>query len=165
MNRFTLEVIAERKITEHLEKGMMPRGITDVFKIVMLAACAHTTLDAHRSRIRTGIAAGEHVFELHHAGIRKQQRWIVAWIKGEERTTVWPFDAKKSKNRARISAACMSSLEYKKRLTSLLVNPRTLFQPHNALAARRCSPESLSLEAARAYLCPFAGCRRAGVGP
>src|SRR5260364_22491 len=72
-------MVAERKITEHLEKGMMPRGITDVFKIVMLAACAHTTLDAHRSRIRTGIAAGEHVFELHHAGIRKQQRWIVAW--------------------------------------------------------------------------------------
>src|SRR5260364_2508 len=114
MNRFTLEVIAERKITEHLEKGMMPRGITDVFKIVMLAACAHTTLDAHRSRIRTGIAAGEHVLNCTMPAFVNSSVGSLPGIKGEERTTVWPFDAKKSKNRARISAACMSSLEYKK---------------------------------------------------
>ena len=39
-----LEVLAETEITEHLEKGVVPRGIADVVEVVVLAARAHAAL-------------------------------------------------------------------------------------------------------------------------
>src|SRR5687768_8602241 len=38
--RVFLEIIAERKIAEHLEKGLMPRGLADLVKVVVFAAGA-----------------------------------------------------------------------------------------------------------------------------
>jgi hypothetical protein len=32
-----LEIIAEGKIAQHLEKGMVPGGVADVFQVVVLA--------------------------------------------------------------------------------------------------------------------------------
>ncbi|GBF31523.1 hypothetical protein MnTg04_01484 [bacterium MnTg04] len=78
LDRFLLEVIAETEITQHFEESVMPRGITDVFQVVMLAAGAHTALRTGRCLVGTFFLAGKYVLELHHAGIGKQQRRIVA---------------------------------------------------------------------------------------
>ena len=39
-----LEVVAEREVAEHLEKGVVAGGVADVFQVVVLAAGAHALL-------------------------------------------------------------------------------------------------------------------------
>ena len=39
-----LEIVAEREIAEHLEEGVMPRGVADIVEVVVLAAGAHAFL-------------------------------------------------------------------------------------------------------------------------
>ena len=73
-----LEVVAEREIAEHLEKGVVARGVADIVEVVVLAAGAHAFLRRHRARIGPLFQAGEDVLELHHAGIGEHQRRVVA---------------------------------------------------------------------------------------
>ena len=82
-DRFLLEVIAETEIAQHFEKSVMPRRITYVFQVVVLAAGAHAALRTDRRLVAACFLAGKHVLELHHAGIGKQQCRIVA---GHQRT-------------------------------------------------------------------------------
>src|SRR5215213_2455879 len=44
LNRVFLEVVAKRKITKHLEERVMPRGLSNFVKVVVLATCTHTLL-------------------------------------------------------------------------------------------------------------------------
>ena len=78
LDRAFLEIIAEREIAEHLEKRVVPGGVTDVFEIVMLAAGAHAFLRGRGALIRALLDPGEHVLELHHAGVGEQQGRVVA---------------------------------------------------------------------------------------
>ncbi len=78
LDRAILEVIAEGEIAEHLEEGMMARGIADIVEIVVLAARAHALLRGHRACIGPLLEAGKDVLELHHAGIGEHQRRVVA---------------------------------------------------------------------------------------
>ena len=73
-----LEIIAEGEVAEHLEEGVVARGVADIVEVVMLAAGAHAFLrrgDAREGRL---LGAGKHVLELHHAGIGEHQGRIVA---------------------------------------------------------------------------------------
>ena len=47
-DRERLEIVAEREIAEHLEEGVMARGIADVVEVVVLAAGAHAFLRGGR---------------------------------------------------------------------------------------------------------------------
>jgi hypothetical protein len=76
LDRVLLEVVAEREVAEHLEKGVMSRGIADVLEIVVLAACAHRALRSRRAHIRPLFLSQEHVLELHHARVDEQQRRV-----------------------------------------------------------------------------------------
>ena len=82
MNRVFLEIITERKIAEHFKKRVVARGIADVFQVIVLAAGAHAALRGGSALVGTLLLAEKHVLELHHAGIGKKQRRIVA---GHER--------------------------------------------------------------------------------
>ncbi len=53
-DRERLEIVAEREIAEHLEEGVMARGVADIVEIVVLAAGAHAFL---RGRRRDGRGA------------------------------------------------------------------------------------------------------------
>ena len=44
LDRFALEIIAEAEVAQHLEKGVMTCGVTDIFQVVVLAAGTHATL-------------------------------------------------------------------------------------------------------------------------
>jgi hypothetical protein len=46
-----LEIVAEAEIAQHLEKGVMAGGITDIFQIIVLTAGPHTALRGGRSVI------------------------------------------------------------------------------------------------------------------
>ena len=73
-----LEIIAEREVAEHLEEGVVARGVADIVEVVVLAAGAHAFLRRHRPQIGPLLQAGEDVLELHHAGIGEHQGRVVA---------------------------------------------------------------------------------------
>ena len=78
LDRALLEIIAEREIAEHLEEGVVARGVADILEIVVLAAGAHAFLRRGGAAVGPLLHAGEDVLELHHAGIGEQQRRVVA---------------------------------------------------------------------------------------
>ena len=73
-----LEVVAEREVAEHLEEGVVARGVADIVEVVVLAAGAHAFLRGRGARIGALLQAGEDVLELHHAGIGEHQGRVVA---------------------------------------------------------------------------------------
>ncbi len=77
-DRVLLEVVAEREIAQHLEERVVARGVADVVQVVVLAAGADALLRRRGARVGTLVEAEEHVLELVHAGVREQQRRIVA---------------------------------------------------------------------------------------
>ncbi len=52
LDRDVLEIVAEREVAEHLEEGVVARGIADIVEIVVLAAGAHALLRRRRARCR-----------------------------------------------------------------------------------------------------------------
>ena len=78
LDRPVLEVVAKREIPQHLEEGVMPGGIADVFQIVVLAAGAHAFLRRGGALIGPLLQPGEDVLELNHSGVGEQQCRIVA---------------------------------------------------------------------------------------
>jgi len=78
-DRVVFKIIAERKIAQHFEKGVVTGGIADIVQIIMFAACAHTFLCRCGAFVIAGFDPCEQVFELNHTRICKHQRWIVAW--------------------------------------------------------------------------------------
>ena len=77
-DRPLLEVVAEGEVAEHLEEGVVPRGVADVVEVVVLAAGAHALLRGGRARVGARLLAGEDVLELHHAGVGEHQGRVVA---------------------------------------------------------------------------------------
>ena len=53
-DRERLEIVAEREIAEHLEEGVVARGVADVVEVVVLAAGAHAFLRGRRRGGRGG---------------------------------------------------------------------------------------------------------------
>ena len=56
----------------------MPRGVADVVQVVVLAAGADAFLRRGGADVGALLLAGEHVLELHHAGVGEHQRGVVA---------------------------------------------------------------------------------------
>ena len=78
LDRVLLEIVAEGEVAEHLEEGVVARGVADIVEVVVLAAGAHAFLRGRRAAIGPLFQAGEDVLELHHAGIGEHQRRVVA---------------------------------------------------------------------------------------
>ncbi len=78
LDRPFLEIIAEGEIAEHLEKGMVARGIADIVEVVVLAAGADAFLRRRCRPVGALFQAREDVLELYHAGIGEHQRRVVA---------------------------------------------------------------------------------------
>src|SRR6185436_20019128 len=62
LNRTFFEIVAKRKITEHLEKRVMPGRLTDFVQIVVLAAGAYTLLRRRSAHVLTPLSAQKRVF-------------------------------------------------------------------------------------------------------
>ena len=77
LDRALLEVVAEREVAEHLEEGVVARGVADVVQVVVLAAGAHALLRRGRPRRGRLLGAGEDVLERHHAGVDEKQAGVV----------------------------------------------------------------------------------------
>jgi hypothetical protein len=62
----------------------MARRASDLFEIVVLPRHAEAALIVNRSRIGACLGTAEQVLELHHAGVREEERGVT---RGEERGT------------------------------------------------------------------------------
>ena len=71
------EIITKGKIAQHFEKGVVSGGISYIFQVVVFTTGAHTGLGRGSALVRTTFLAHEHLFELHHAGVDKEQGGIV----------------------------------------------------------------------------------------
>src|SRR3546814_5950606 len=69
---------SERPVAEHLEKGVVARGVADLVEVVVLAAGTQAALDVGRAHVAALRGAEEDVLELDHARIGEQQGRIVA---------------------------------------------------------------------------------------
>jgi hypothetical protein len=76
-DRLLLEIVAEREVAEHLEEGVVARGVADIVEIVMLAARPDAFLRRGGGRIGPGLEAGEDVLERHHSGVDEHQSRVV----------------------------------------------------------------------------------------
>ncbi len=78
-----LEVVAERKVPEHLEERMVTIGKADVLEVVMLAARTNALLRRRCTPVVALLQTKEDVLELVHAGVGEEQ----AWDRSRERAT------------------------------------------------------------------------------
>ena len=82
VDRLALEIISEGEVAEHLEEGVVARGVPDILQVIVLAPGTQAALGGSGAQVVTLLLAEKHVLELHHAGIGEQQRRIV---RGHER--------------------------------------------------------------------------------
>src|SRR5260221_11769488 len=78
LDRVFLEVIAERKIPEHLEESLMPHRLADFVEVVVLAAGAQTFLRRTGAQVLALLDSEKDILELIHAGVSEQQCRIVS---------------------------------------------------------------------------------------
>ena len=78
LERLALEVVAKTPVAQHLEKGVMARGVTDVFQVVVFTAGTQAGLNRGSAHIGAFVGAQEHVLELHHARVGEHQCRVVA---------------------------------------------------------------------------------------
>jgi hypothetical protein len=72
-----LEIIAEAEVAQHLEEGVVARGVADVFQVVVLAAGAHAFLRGGGAVVAALVEAEKDILELVHPGVGEQQRGVV----------------------------------------------------------------------------------------
>jgi len=78
LDRIALEVIAERKVAEHLEERVMPGGVADLLQIVVLSACSYALLYGRGATTGRGLfLAEEYLLELDHPSVGEQDRRVV----------------------------------------------------------------------------------------
>src|SRR6185437_14897572 len=70
---FFLEIIAERKISQHLKKRVVAPSVTHVFKIVVFPAGAKALLHGDDSLVGTEFFSEKDPLELIHTGVREEQ--------------------------------------------------------------------------------------------
>ena len=83
LDGFGFKVVAEGKIAEHFEEGVVAAGVADVFEIVVLPAGANAFLRGGSAGVIAGFETLENLFELVHARVGEEQSGVIA---GDERT-------------------------------------------------------------------------------
>jgi hypothetical protein len=94
-----LEIIAKAEVTQHFEEGVVTGGITDVFQVVVFTTSTNAALRGRRTRVITLVEAKEHVLELVHPGIGKQQSWVIMWHQGAAIDNLMAFTMEKVEKR------------------------------------------------------------------
>ena len=143
VDRVFFEIVAERKISQHLEKRVVPRGMAHVLEIVVLAADPHAFLAGGGAAVGALFVAEEDILELVHAGVGKQQRRIVEGDQGgagNDLVTVALEELRKASRISLLLANSVSCVEMRCQLcgwdSSRRARPYIFFRE---AAARRCA--------------------------
>jgi hypothetical protein len=76
-NCIFFEIIPEREIPEHFKECMVTRRITDILKVVVLAARANGFLRRSCTRVIARFLTGKNILERHHARVDEHQCRVV----------------------------------------------------------------------------------------
>ena len=74
---FRLEVVAEGKVPQHFEEGVVPGGFAHVLKVVVLSAGPNAFLGGGGPKVVPPLPSQKNVLELIHAGVGEQQGGVV----------------------------------------------------------------------------------------
>src|SRR3989442_3572076 len=85
VDRLALEVVAEGEVAEHLEEGVVSRGVAHLLQIIVFPPGAHAFLAGHGSGVSAPLESLEHPLELHHPGGGEQQGGVVRRDQGGAR--------------------------------------------------------------------------------
>jgi hypothetical protein len=107
LDRVALEVVAEAEIAQHLEEGVVARGVADVLEVVVLAAGAHAALHRGGALVRTRSRPRNTSLNCTMPELVNSMVGSLPGTSGLDRTIVWPLDSKKDRNLERISADFM----------------------------------------------------------
>ena len=75
--RIFLEVVAERKVSEHFEKRVVTRREADIFKVVVLSARSDALLSAACTGVTSLFEPEKKLLELVHSGICEKQSLVL----------------------------------------------------------------------------------------
>ena len=100
---FFFEIIAEGKIAEHFEEGVVAVGEADIFEIVVLAAGADAFLAGGGAVVIALFEAEEDILNWFIPALVKRSVGSLAGTSEELRTRRWPFSSKNFRNVSRIS--------------------------------------------------------------
>ena len=76
--RIFLEVVAEREVSEHLEKGVVTRREADIFKVIVLSAGSHALLSTACTGVASFLEPEKKFFELVHSGVCEEQSLVLS---------------------------------------------------------------------------------------
>jgi hypothetical protein len=82
VNRLFLEIVAEREVSEHLEKSMVPGREADVFQVVVFPTRPNALLRAGGPGIGSFLLPQKNILELNHPRGREQEGRV---IRGDKR--------------------------------------------------------------------------------
>jgi hypothetical protein len=85
LDRLLLEVVAEREVAQHLEKGVVAGRVPHLLEVVVLAPGADAFLAGDGPAVVPPLQPLEHALELDHAGVGEQQGGIVRRDQGGAR--------------------------------------------------------------------------------
>ena len=74
---FALEIVAKGKVAEHFKKRVVARCAAHVFKVVVFARNPQALLAGGGAAVGAFFFTEKEFFELHHAGVGKEQRRVV----------------------------------------------------------------------------------------
>jgi hypothetical protein len=103
-DRILLEVIAEAEVAQHLEEGVVARGVADVLQVVVLAAGAHAPLRGGSAGIGALSLPRNTSLNCTMPELTNSSVGSLAGTSELEATMAWPLDLKYSRKLARISA-------------------------------------------------------------
>ncbi len=99
LDSIVFEIVAKAEVTQHFKEGVMARGVTDVFQIVVFTARTHAALRGGCAGIITLVETKENILELVHPGVGKQQSWIVVGYQGAACNNLMTFTMEKIEKR------------------------------------------------------------------
>ena len=89
-----LKVVAERPVTQHLEHGVVVRGVSHFLQVIMFSANAQTFLRVRDSFIFRRVVAQNNIFKLVHPRIGKHQCRVIFNYHRSRRNDVVSFRLK-----------------------------------------------------------------------
>ena len=77
IDRFCLEIVAEREVPEHLEKRVVAARVADIFEVVMLATGPHALLGSGRTGVIALFQTLKNLLELVHPRVGEEEGRVV----------------------------------------------------------------------------------------
>ena len=134
LDGFALEVVAERKVPQHLKECVVAARKPNVFQVLMLAAGAHAFLAGGRPTYSALLRAEEEIFELVYARVGEQQRRVIGRHQRRGVHPAVPLRLKKAQKQLAYLVPCAKFHGF---FSVIALGPRASAPPRRVSASNR----------------------------